>query len=216
MPDTIRRREFLKKSSALVLAGSLASTELARGDDPAAHTGLLAGAAEVDVSPPKLPVLASGGFLERTGTELHDHLFARGLVLDDGQKRLAIVVVDTLMMPREMLDEIKQKAVASTRIPAGNILISATHTPPAPSVMGALGTGVDEEYAAFLPGKLVECIERAAEKLEPARVGWASVVDSEDTNCRVWILRPDRIGEDPFGKRTIRAMMHPEIGRAHV
>lgn len=209
MPDTIRRREFLKKSSALVLAGSLASTELARGDDPAAHTGLLAGAAEVDVSPPKLPVLASGGFLERTGTELHDHLFARGLVLDDGQKRLAIVVVDTLMMPREMLDEVKRQAAASTGIPVESILISATHTHTAPSVMGALGTGVDEDYAAFLPGKLVECIEQAAETLEPARVGWASVIDREDTNCRVWILRPDRIGEDPFGKRTIRAMMHP-------
>ncbi|NLS96876.1 MAG: hypothetical protein GXX96_32470 [Planctomycetaceae bacterium] len=209
MPDTIRRREFLKKSSAVVLAGSLTSAKTTLGDDRAGQQGLLAGAAEVDISPLKLPVLASGGFLERTGNELHDHLFARGLVLDDGQKRLAMVVVDTLMMPREMLDGVKQKAAESTGIPAENILISATHTHTAPSVMGALGTGVDEDYAAFLPGKLVECIEQAAETLEPARVGWASVIDSEDTNCRVWFRRPDRIDEDPFGKRTIRAMMHP-------
>ena len=55
----------------------------------------------------------------------------------------------------------------------------------------------------------MSALRRPAAALEPARVGCASVVDSEDTNCRVWIRRPDRIGEDPFGEKTIRAMMHP-------
>ena len=161
MGDRIRRREFLQTSSGILLAGSVAlagpSTANA-GDDPST---LLAGAAEVDISPPKLPVLSSGGFLERMGTQLRAPLFARGLVLNDSHTRIAIVVVDTLMMTREMLDTVKEKAAASTGIPASNMLISATHTHSAPSVMGALGTGVDEDYAAFLPGKIVECIEKA-------------------------------------------------------
>ncbi len=209
MNDTIRRREFLTRSSAVVLAGSAAAARVARADDRDGKSAILAGAAEVDISPPKLPVLASGGFLERMGAKLNDPLFVRGLVLGDGRTRIAVVVVDTLMMTREMLDDVKKKAAASTGIPTENMMISATHTHTAPSVMGALGTGVDEDYAAFLPGKIVECIEAAAGAMEPARIGWASVVDTEDTNCRVWIRRPDRIGEDPFGKKTIRAMMHP-------
>ncbi len=209
MQRTIRRREFLQRSSGAALSASLVLAGVSPADDRAAEPGLLAGVAEIDISPPQLPVLASGGFLERVATELRDPLFARGLVLAHGRNRLALVVVDNLMMPREMLDGVKERAAAATGIPTAGILISATHTHTAPSVMGALGTGVDEPYAAFLPGKLVECIQKAAAALEPARVGWASVVDSEDTNCRVWIRRPDRIGEDPFGKPTIRAMMHP-------
>lgn len=209
MTRRIQRRDFLQRSSGAALSASLALAGMARSEENTAEACLVAGAAEVDISPPKLPVLASGGFLERIGTELRDPLFARGLVLGDGPKRLALVVVDTLMMPREMLDAVKQQAAASTGIPTANILISATHTHTAPSVMGALGTGVDGHYAAFLPGKLVECIEKAATAMQPARAGWASVIDRENTNCRVWIRRPDRIGEDPFGKQTIRAMMHP-------
>lgn len=209
MHKMLKRRQFLRESSAAMLSGSLLVCNESKGAAGSPGSALLAGAAEVDISPLKLPVLASGGFLERMGTELRDPLFARGLVLGDGQLRLAIVVVDTLMMPREMLDGVKEKAAASTGIPVENMLISATHTHTAPSVMGALGTGVDDDYAAFLPSKIVECIERAARAMEPAEVGWSSVVDSEDTNCRVWIRRPDRIGEDPFGEKTIRAMMHP-------
>ena len=209
MSNPLRRREFLQTSSGILLAGPSLLSAASHSCAGEAQATLLAGAAEVDISPRKLPVLASGGFLERQGTELRDPLFARGLVLNDGRTRIAIVVVDTLMMPREMLDEVKNKAAASTGIPTQNMLISATHTHSAPSVLGALGTGVDEDYAAFLPGKIVECIEKAAATMEPALAGADSVIDREDTNCRVWFRRPDRIGEDPFGNKTIRAMMHP-------
>ncbi len=212
MSQPTTRREFLRTStlaSATALCGPLAFAREQQSEKGQQQPIFRAGAAEVDISPPRLPVIVSGGFLEGTGGELRDRLFARGIVLDDGRTRLALVVVDNLMMPREMLDQVKAKAAASTGIPEKNIVISATHTHSAPSVVGALGTGVDEAYAAFLPGKLVECVEKAAAATEPARVGWASVVDSEDTNCRVWIRRPDRIGEDPFGQNTVRAMMHP-------
>ncbi|MEA3365745.1 MAG: hypothetical protein U9Q79_08910, partial [Candidatus Hydrogenedentes bacterium] len=169
----------------------------------------MAGAAVVDITPKVLPVINSGGFLESTADKVHDPLFARGLVLDDGVKRIALVLVDTLMMPRELLDAVKRDASAATGIPEEHMLIAATHTHSAPSVMGALGSRCDETYAAFLPDRLVECIRQADANRVPARVGWAAVTDAEDTNCRVWIRRPDRIGTDPFGEATIRAMMHP-------
>ncbi|MFO7974812.1 MAG: LamG-like jellyroll fold domain-containing protein [Candidatus Hydrogenedentota bacterium] len=170
---------------------------------------LRAGAAAVDITPETLPVISSGGFLESTADQVHDSLFARGLVLDDGAKRIALVVVDTLMMPRELLDRVKREASAATGIREEHMLIAATHTHSAPSVMGALGSRCDETYAAFLPDRLVECIRQTDANRVPARVGWAGVTDTEDTNCRVWIRRPDRIGTDPFGDDTIRAMMHP-------
>ena len=45
--------------------------------------------------------------------------------------------------------------------------------------------------------------------LEPARVGWGVIDDPEHTFCRRWIRRPDKMLDDPFGNRTVRANMHP-------
>jgi hypothetical protein len=168
-----------------------------------------AGAAAVEITPTEFPRIISGGFLQGKADRANDPLFARALVLDDGQTRLAVVVVDTLMMPRALVDQAKQRASQATGIPTERMLVSATHTHSAPSVMGALGTGVDEPYARRLPGWIAESIERAARNLAPARIGWATAVDSQHTNCRRWIKRPDRIGTDPFGAPTVRAMMHP-------
>jgi hypothetical protein len=186
-----------------------ASCPWAPAAEPGATPQLRAGVAVVDISPEHFPAVVSGGFFERTADQLQDPLHARALVLDDGTTRLALVVVDNLMMPRELLDAAKRAASRTTSIPEDRMMISATHTHLAPSVMGALGTGVDEPYARRLPGWIAEAIASAAGKLVPVRVGWAVVDDPQHTHCRRWIHRPDKIDLDPFGQRTVRAMMHP-------
>jgi hypothetical protein len=136
-------------------------------------------------------------------------LRARCLALDDGRQRIVIAVVDSLMMPRELLDEVKAAAAKSTGIPPDRMLISATHTHSAPPVMGALGTDVNPDYSRFLQRRLVEVIEGAVTNLGPAQAGWTAVQAPEHTHCRRWILRPDRMRKDPFGEMTVRANMHP-------
>lgn len=168
-----------------------------------------AGAYALDITPPEFPVIVSGGFLERTASEVSEPLYARTLVLDDGRTQVAICIVDTLMMPRELIDKAKREASHTTGIPVSHMLVAATHTHLAPSVMGALGSGVEESYARLLPNWIAQSIEQAVENLRPAKVGWTAVNDFKHTNCRRWIRRPDSIGIDPFGKQTVRAMMHP-------
>jgi hypothetical protein len=168
-----------------------------------------AGAAAVDVSPRSLPVRVNGGFLEVKADAVRDPLFARALVLDDGASKVAVVVVDSCMMPRELLDRAKALAREATGIPTDRMLISVTHTHSAPAAMGALGSAPDEAYVAFLPGKIAESVAKAFQNLRPARVGWASVEDAEDTHCRRWVRRPDRPVTDPFGRPSARANMHP-------
>ncbi len=67
----------------------------------------LAGAAQVDITPPELPVIVSGSFLERTADTVRDRLYARALVFDDGTSRVVICIVDTLFMPSDLLAEAK-------------------------------------------------------------------------------------------------------------
>jgi Concanavalin A-like lectin/glucanases superfamily/Neutral/alkaline non-lysosomal ceramidase, N-terminal len=168
-----------------------------------------AGACAVDVTPLKFPVIVNGMFEERTANGAHDRLHARCLVLDDGTSRAAIVVVDSCMLPRDLLDQAKGLAHRMTSIPTDHMLISATHTHSAPSAMGALGSSPDEEYRRFLVPRIAQAIQSATQNLRPARVGWAVATDFQHTHCRRWILRPDRIRRDPFGRLTVRATMHP-------
>jgi len=168
-----------------------------------------AGGAGVDISPVKLPVISSGSFLTRSGKAIHDRLFARGLALDDGATKLVFVVVDTLFVPRDLCDQVKQAASKTTGVATKNITISATHSHSAGSLVGCLGTDADADYVEQVRPQLVECIEKAVANLQPAQIGWSSEIDDQDTHCRVFIRRPDRIGVDPFGAKTIRVMMHP-------
>jgi len=75
-----------------------------------------AGACAVDITPEKLPVVISGGFLEGRAGKVRDRLYARCLVPEAGSERVAIVVVDTLMMPRSLLDAVKASAAKTTGI----------------------------------------------------------------------------------------------------
>jgi hypothetical protein len=112
------------------------------------------------------------------------------------------------MMGRALLDEAKALAAKRTGIAADRMLISATHAHSAPASMGCLGTSADPAYVPFLRDKLVEVIAVAQANLEPARVGFAKADAAAFTALRRWIRRPDRIAEDPFGNKTVRANMH--------
>ncbi|MCP4855423.1 MAG: c-type cytochrome [Fuerstiella sp.] len=171
---------------------------------------LQAGSAVVDISPTTLPALRNGGFLQASSDRVDDLLHARCLVLNDGAQTIAIVIVDSCMFPRTLCDEIKRLATERTGIPTDRILISATHTHSAPSAEDlCLGCGRDEAYVKFVPAGVAQAIADAQADLRPAKVGWTSVDGAEFTNCRRWITRSDRMGSDPFGRQTVRAMMHP-------
>lgn len=68
-------------------------------------------------------------------------------------------------------------ASAKCGIPTDHLIVSATLTHSAPAAMGCLGTRVDKDYAAWLPAKIAEGIVEAAQKLQPAKIGWASIDD---------------------------------------
>ncbi len=173
-----------------------------------AQAELRAGAAVVDVTPERLPVLVNGGMFTRSVGKVKTRVNARALALADGREQAVLVVVDSCMMGRELLDETKQLAAKRTGIATNRMLISATHAHSAPASMGCLGTDADPAYVPFLRDKIVEAIVAAQQNLEPARVGFASANAADFTAVRQWIRRPDRLAEDPFGNLTVRANMH--------
>lgn len=212
----ITRRKFLERTKHTGL-GAVAGLPLwktlqaSAAESSAADSGKVfrAGAYAVDITPEEFPVVVNGGFQPRYAEEAHDRLHARCLVLDDGQAQLAIVVVDSCVIGRELTDQIKQQIGEATGIATERIFMSATHTHSAPAVIGALNTPPDEKYVKFLPGRIVEGVRHAQKNLAPARIGWGVGQLPELAQSRRWITRPDKMKTDPFGEDTVRATMHP-------
>lgn len=175
-----------------------------------------AGAAVVDVTPLKLPVLANGGMLNRSVDKIKTPIHARAIAMASGKTQVAIAIADSCMIGRQLADEVKSLAAQRTGIPADRILISVTHAHSVPSVVGCLGTDADPAYVPFLRDKLVEVIAAAQAAMEPARVGFAKANAADFTALRQWIRRPDRVVEDPFGNLTVRANMHAGANWDHV
>lgn len=167
-----------------------------------------AGAAIIDVTPEKLPAIVNGGLRSRSVGEVKTRLNARALALSDGATKLVIVVVDSCMLPRPLLDEVKKLASDRTGVPMDHLLISATHTHSAPASMACLGTDIDPDYVPLVKLKIVDAIAAALSKMQPAQIGFGKENAAAFTALRRWIRRPDLIADDPFGNPTVRATMH--------
>ena len=126
---------------------------LCLGSAADARAELRAGAAAVDVTPRQLPVLVNGGMLSHTADKVKTRLHARAIVLDDGRERLGVVVVDSCMMPRPLLDEAKSLAAQRTKIRADHMLISASHAAQRTGVDGMSGYGRGCEIRTLSAGK---------------------------------------------------------------
>jgi neutral ceramidase len=158
-----------------------------------------AGAYAMNIVPRKFPVSVNGGMTDRQADRAFDPLHARCLVLDDGSTRIAIVVCDSCMIPRPVLDEAKRLAAKLTGIPADKMLISATHTHTAPTLGGVFQSDPDPDYVKYLPHRIAEGIARAQSNLAPAKIGWAVGRDPAQVFNRRWKMKPGTITPNPFG-----------------
>lgn len=187
----------------VLLALTLASPAVAA--DPV----LKAGAFAQDVTPKTFPISVNGGFVDRQATRANDPLHARALVLDDGTTAVALVVVDSCLIPRPLIDAAKAKAAKATGIPATNMLVSATHTHTAPTVTPAFGSDPDPEYVAFLTDGIAAAITKAHAARVPAKVAFGSVDEASQLFNRRWKTKPGAANLDPFGGTTDKVKMNP-------
>jgi hypothetical protein len=170
---------------------------------------LKAGAYAQDVTPEKFPVSVNGGFNDRKATSANDPLHARCLVLDDGTTKLALVVVDSCMIPRAIIDSARALAEKKTGIPAANILVSATHTHTAPTLTGVFQSEPEVEYIRFLTQKIAEGIETAHKNRVPAKLRWGVAEEPNQVFNRRWKMRAGVKNPDPFGGQTDKVRMNP-------
>jgi neutral ceramidase len=164
-------------------------------------TEFKAGYAACDITPPVGVDLT--GFIARTGpsTGIRDPLSARGLVLDDGRTRIALIACDVLGFEADFVRRVRAGITEATGIPASHALIAATHTHSGPATMFLQDCGErDEGYMQELEQRLVDLCVQAFAALEPARLA---------------IGRNENV-EGVHNRRRPGDMIDPEIGLLRV
>ncbi len=189
----------------ILVAGPLA------GESFAAETKVLrAGAAASNITPP-LGISMNGGMSDRRAAHVHDELHARCLVLDNGRTRLAIVLIDSCLIQRPVMDRAKALTAKATNIPTDHMLMAATHTHYAPTVTRVFQSDPDEAYIDFLVRRVADGVKRAITNLAPARIGWTVGTEPDQVFNRRWHLKPGTMPENPWGRRDDKVKMNPGV-----
>ena len=171
---------------------------------------LRAGAATSNITPP-LGVSINGSFQDAKAAYIHDELHARCLVLDNGDTRIAFVVVDSCLIPREIFDDAKRMIQEQTGLPPDHVLISSTHTHSAPSSVSIYQSEAVKDYLPFLKMRIVDTVRRAIHNLAPARIAWGAASESNQVFNRRWKMKPGAMLANPFGG-TDQVRMNPPPG----
>lgn len=95
-----------------------------------------AGAARGNITP-ALGGGIVGGFAPFPASHVHDELWVRALVLDDGKTRVAFAVCDLIGISRSLADMARQLVREESGLSSDNILVSSVHTHSATSARGS-------------------------------------------------------------------------------
>ncbi len=157
---------------------------------------LYAGAFQIDITPP-LGTLINGDFVTHYALQIHDRLYAKALVMKQGDATVGIVVVDICAMAKEFIDAVKSEIHERTEISPVNLLIASTHTHAAGSVEGLLLGHADLAYRKILPGLIVDAVAGAMERLRPAQTAFGSVQAPEHVVCRRFYMKEGYVAHNP-------------------
>jgi len=130
---------------------------------------LRAGMAEVVITPPVGVRLS--GYADRTSpsTGVLDELYCKALVLDDGTRRLALVVCDVLGLSRSICAAVRAAVTARTGIPAAQVMVTAIHTHSGPDMDLLEETAIDHMVA-----QAAGAVSAAIASLGEARIGFGA------------------------------------------
>jgi len=143
---------------------------------PAAEAKLKAGLAKADITPDvqgPTPVWIAGYGQNRRATGVHDPLYCRAAVLDDGERKVALACVDLVGLQYPEVQRIRAQLADFAYV-----MVSSSHNHEGPDVVGLWGptpvtSGVDPKYIDRVVEQTVQAIRAAEQAAQPvsARYG---------------------------------------------
>lgn len=144
-----------------------------------------------------------GLFERRLSEGVRDDLYARAVVLDDG-RLTALVQVDAIAVPEQVVNKARKAAQRLCGIPSANCLIAATHTHSGGPLFGGFLSEPDEAYLEFVSGQIAAAIVEAVRVRRPVLAGWSRAAAPGVAFNRRFLMKDG-------GQRTHPGKMHPDI-----
>jgi len=112
----------------------------------------------------------------RPASGVHDDLWARTMIVDDGSTRIALVALDLIGFGADDVNEVKEMIPASWGITY--TFITSTHTHEGPDVVGLWGksefkSGVNQTYLSTVKENILRSLGEAVKNMRPARIVFA-------------------------------------------
>lgn len=129
-------------------------------------------------------VWIAGFHNNRPANGVHDDVWARAVVVDDGTTRIALVSLDAIGFMHSDVIDIRKAIPADLNI--DYTLISSTHTHESNDLVGIWGpsmfkSGVDSEHMKWLKEQVVNSIEEACTRLRPAKLVLGQDLSGQDS-----------------------------------
>jgi neutral ceramidase len=126
------------------------------------------GFGSIDITPP-VGLKMCGALEPRTSIGTTDPLMAKSFVATDGERRLAVVGVDIVGLPRAIVDRAIDAIAARTDLEPDSIIISCSHTHSGPYTSGPFFLeALDADYLGSLPQRIAASVEQAIAAIQPA------------------------------------------------
>lgn len=106
----------------------------------------------------------------RPANGIHDSIWARTMIIDDGNSRVALVSLDAIGFFHDQVIEVRKKLSSDLKI--DYCMVASTHVHEVPDLMGIWGpstfkTGVNRAYRDWVVNRIVRSVEEAVSNLEP-------------------------------------------------
>ncbi|TWU10793.1 hypothetical protein [Allorhodopirellula heiligendammensis] len=198
-PQSRRRCMIAAAVSICMAVSSGASFPLPAAEADSA--AFRAGAAKVEIKTPLgMPIV--GNWDSPPATNIHDELYVRCLLLDDGHTRIAFAICDNVGIPREVFDAARKLIDAETDVDAKNVLMSATHTHSGVSARDFRmvdGAQILSAYQQLVARRIADAVATAEQRLQPAQIGWGSAAVPSEVHNRRWYVDDEKLLSNPFG-----------------
>lgn len=158
---------------------------------PVTHGELRAGVAKSDITPPLGgPMYGYGARGSNVSQDVHDPLYAKAIVLENGEDHLVLVTLDLGTFTEENLKNVKSIVRKKTKLT--NVLCTASHTHSAPGLDDTFPSKKNP-YVREMEEKIADAVVRASQQLQPARMGVGRGLVEEGFNRRT--ISEDGIAE---------------------
>ena len=156
---------------------------------------LKAGASRVNITPFLGGPMAGYGARDRGSESIHDELYAKALVLDDGKTAVAMITTDLIGIDRDFAKNVRALVEERVGLPSDRVWLCGSHTHFGPSVSpGRTNESnvdpIDRAYADVLAAKLSTAVQLAHSRLRPARLG-AGATRAEGISYNRRLIRHD-------------------------